>query len=94
MLNLFALRSKNPKMIFNNENPIGLENDLWIKKMAERSKIIVIAWGSNGKYKGRDLEIFDLLEGKVFYHFGLTKNGSPKHPLYLPNDSILMPFIK
>jgi hypothetical protein len=83
--NLFALRARDPKIMLADPNPIGFENDVWLRRLSGQAGIIVAAWGARGGYLGRDEEVLKLL-GKV-YHLGLTKAGKPKHPLYLRADT-------
>ena len=82
VLNLFAYRSTDPAQLFMVDDPIGCENDHYIKEYAAQSEIVVAAWGNMGKHLNRDMEIRTLLPN--LYHLGLTKIGCPRHPLYLP----------
>ena len=41
MLNLFAYRATDPKVMRAAEDPIGPENDYWIKKIAMESEMVV-----------------------------------------------------
>jgi len=81
MLNLFAFVSTDPLMLYkcNNEEPIGEENDEYLKALYPE---IVACWGNHGKINGRSEQVRRLL--KEPYAFGINKNGEPKHPLYLP----------
>ena len=83
VINLFALRSSQPKDLYNHYNPIGSENDYWIDKIAKKSQVIVAAWGNHGNFLNRDIDVFNRLKsfGLNLYCLGLNKNGTPKHPL-------------
>ena len=60
---------------------INIENDKFILDEYQKSKLTVVAWGNHGKFLERSKHVLKLI-GPV-YHFGLTKQGEPKHPLYL-----------
>ena len=53
---------------------------------------VVAAWGTKGNYLGRDKEVMKLLP--YMKCMGLTKDGYPKHPLYLKKNTKLMSFCK
>lgn len=65
-----------------------------IRNAAERAEIVVCAWGVSGEHDGRARWILELLAPyrSKLRAFGTTKNGHPKHPLYLRNDSQLVRF--
>ncbi len=83
MVNLFALRATNPKVMMAHESPIGPENHLWLKKLAGKANRIIAAWGNHGGYMNQDLKVLSLLPHVMC--LGITKKGKPKHPLYLPS---------
>ncbi len=89
VVNLFALRSKDPGALWKAADPVGPENDKWIAEYALPAVEIVAAWGGMGRYLNRDRKVIDMLwgRGKVVHHLGLNGDGTPKHPLYLPNES-------
>lgn len=83
MANVFALRSTDPKVLYNHPDPVGPENDLHILEAAKKADIVVLAWGHHAGLRGRDNEVLALLKGIKVYCLGQTKDGYPKHPLYL-----------
>lgn len=89
MLNLFALRSTNPKALAAALDPVGPDNDRVMGDMArmaaEEGVPIVCAWGNGGLLLYRDVVVTELLRkvGTQLLVFGLTGCGQPKHPLYL-----------
>lgn len=89
VVNLFALRSTDPKALYKHADPVGPENDRWIKEYTKDAKEIIAAWGAHGTLKGRGLQVRNYLWGlgRPVHRLGLNDDGSPKHPLYLPNDS-------
>ena len=96
--NLFALRSRYPVRIQRTDDPIGPENDRWLKKAACSRRTIVVAWGRCGTLlqSRRAAGVMGLLARYMDAHpvaLGLTRQGSPKHPLYVPNGVVLRPFL-
>jgi hypothetical protein len=83
MGNLFAFRSRFPCSLSTISDPVGPDNDGWLIRMRDASAMVLGAWGRNGNFKiertAHVLEMFPDL-----YHLGLTANGHPRHPLYLP----------
>lgn len=64
-------------------DPIGPENAYYILTAVRRSNTVIAAWGANAKVGRSNLVRQMLINPCVF---GLTENGFPKHPLYIPND--------
>lgn len=84
MLNLFAFRATNPKVMKAAAEPIGPENDEHIKGITKECLAVIAAWGTHGVYCGRGDQIRKLLP--ELHYLRLTKGGFPEHPLYLPKD--------
>jgi hypothetical protein len=86
MANLFAFRATEPADMKAAADPVGPENDRHILYLAQDSGITVAAWGVHGDYRSRARAVVELLRGhKIMLHcLGTTKEGFPKHPLYLP----------
>ena len=90
LTNLFAFRSTDPKKLKLVSDPIGPENDEQIIKAACAAARVLVAWGIHGSLYGRDQDVLGFLEKP--YCLGITKNGLPKHPLYLAANTKLMRF--
>lgn len=86
--NLFALRSTDPKRLRYHPDPIGPENDRYIKK-AIGDHPIVAAWGNHGVFRGRGDEVVAMIPGMEC--FGLTIKKQPVHPLYQKRTAELYP---
>lgn len=80
MVNLFAFQATKPKDLLKEENPIGADNDKYIKAAILKREKIVCCWGKLGTYKGRGAEVLKLID-KPYCLYKL-KNGQPAHPLY------------
>lgn len=85
MLNLFAFRSTDPKKLYHVEDPIGLDNDKYLKGFQHSSAMVLAAWGAHGSFKDRDKEVLDLIYDP--FCLGVTKDGQPRHPLYIKDDT-------
>lgn len=87
VVNLFALRSTDPKLLGTHPDPVGPENDKHIEEQVikHRSGLIIAAWGANGFAAKRAKEV--KLKFGPFDCLGTTKDGSPRHPLYLSKDT-------
>lgn len=90
MLNLFAFRATNPKVMMDAYNPVGIDNDEHLIMLSDKASRIVAVWGTNGSYKNRDIEVMSFIPD--LHCLGITKNGSPKHPLYLQKNTKLILF--
>lgn len=95
--NLFAYRATNPKDLLKISNPIGDLNVVYIKECIELCERVICAWGNASIVK-------KMAYMSVFFNsitFGRdklcfidrSKNGTPKHPLYLKSDLTPQKFI-
>jgi hypothetical protein len=80
MVNLFAFRATDPNAMMSSKDPIGSENDDWIKQLAGNAGVIVAAWGNDGSYMGRSKEVVNMLPNLKCLK--MNKTGEPAHPLY------------
>ncbi len=81
MTNLFAYVSTDPHALCGAES-IGLDNDTWLTYLATYSGIVVASWGDFKVARERSEVVKKLIPN--LYCLGTTKQGYPKHPLYLP----------
>ena len=81
--NAFAYRSTDPKQLYQATNPIGPDNNYWLRTLSQQADQIICGWGSHGAYQDRDQAIQSLLKTQNLYCLGQTQKGQPKHPLYL-----------
>ncbi len=91
MLNLFAFRAADPEDMKRAADPVGPENDAYLKRLVVHEGPTVAAWGAHGGHRGRSTDVLDMLEYPLFC-FGKTKDGKPRHPLYIKADAPLLPF--
>jgi hypothetical protein len=90
VVNIFALRSTDPKMLYKEEDPGGdIHNSVEIYLTAKASGIVICGWGSHGKLKNRGPHIARQLQERFpekTHYLKLNSDGSPAHPLYLPYE--------
>lgn len=96
MLNAFALRATNPEELFAAADPVGPDNDRHIAEIASKAALVVVAWGKPARHLERDRRVAELLRGCCeparVKCFALNQDGTAKHPLYVKEDSVLVPF--
>lgn len=95
ILNLFGLRSPDPRRLAGHHDAVGPDNDDEITTWLSRPAVgaVVCAWGAHREAhdSGRADTVLRIVNdsGKPTYVLGLTKDGHPKHPLYLPSETPL-----
>lgn len=98
IVNLFAYRSTDPKLLVNRRLDYEMENDKFLKDAFDNSNIIIVAWGRDfGKVNAitrRDinarisnvLEILRAYQNKIYIFWDgkeELKNIKPRHPVFL-----------
>jgi hypothetical protein len=90
VVNLYALRSTDPKGLWTAGDPVGPENDSHLSAFAvvasQLGWPLVAAWGANAK-PDRVAQVLDLPGMAALTALGVTKDGAPRHPLYLRTDA-------
>lgn len=83
--NIFAWRETDPRIMRRVADPVGPGNDDAIDRACHWADDIVCAWGAHGAHLGRGaaVERLSRATGRPLHHLGLTKDGQPKHPLYI-----------
>jgi len=83
--NIFGLRETDPFKMRKAKDPIGADNDAQIIEGVHWADQVIAAWGTHGAHLGRGPLVADLLwdVGVVPFVLGLSKEGHPKHPLYI-----------
>jgi len=92
MTNLFAYRSTDPRYLRQCAMPIGLDNDAWIDQVAGMASLVLAAWGTGGGYLNRDRDVLRRM-GWPLVCLGVTKDGYPRHPLYVRRDQQPIPYV-
>lgn len=84
--NLFALRETDPARLRRARSPVGPENERQVRDAVGWADDILCAWGVHGAHRNQCAEVAKWLgdcADRVLV-LGLTKEGHPRHPLYLP----------
>jgi hypothetical protein len=95
VLNLYAYRATNPKALLTCGDPVGPGNDDMLRAHMRSSvgvaRPVVAAWGANAR-ADRVKQVLDLCLGVDWRCLGTTKDGHPRHPLYVRGDQPLISF--
>ncbi|MBT2519054.1 DUF1643 domain-containing protein [Streptomyces sp. ISL-90] len=84
IVNLYAFRTKSPKVMKAAADPVGPEND---RVLAGVSGTVVAGWGNNAD-PTRVAQAVALLP--PLHALGVNKGGHPTHPLYVLGDAPLI----
>jgi len=91
--NLFALRSTDPRALFDHADPYGPENELHVRALIWGARLVICAWGNDGPKTERRRAIERLLvQHPKSAYLKRNKDGSPGHPLYLKKTLQPIPF--
>jgi hypothetical protein len=88
VVNLFAYRATDPNQLLVAEDPIGFENNSYILKAISNASLVVLAWGTKGILLNRHKDVLSLLHTNELHCISISKDGHPKHPLYLKGDAV------
>lgn len=95
MLNAYAFRATRPEDMFRAADPVGPRSDEYLRYQLASVPWAVCAWGGDlrADRAGAVLRMFRDVdcEPRVF---GLTKDGAPRHPLYLPRSARPVPWFE
>lgn len=96
VVNLFALRATEPDDLLLHHAPIGPRNDDAIREAASACPLVVVAWGAHKAVDDREREVLEILVDALDREsplcLGTTKDGFPRHPLYVRADAKLVPY--
>lgn len=89
-VNTNPFRATDPKKARVPDETTLAANDLWLIHHAQAASVVVCAWGTNADpiLAARATRIVRAKANVPVCALALTKNGTPKHPLYLPGTSI------
>lgn len=99
MLNLFAFRATEPKVMRAAENPVGPKNEEYLER--EMSNLngndrVLLMWGAHGNHRNEANRVMEKLRvnPEVFSRvmtIGLTATGQPRHVLYTRSTVVMHP---
>lgn len=88
VVNLFDYRATAPKDMLAATDPCSEVNMEFIEQQARAADLIVCAWGKHGSHRGQAGAVRRLLAGLDLHYLALNKDGSPRHPLYVRDDTV------
>lgn len=93
--NLFALRETDPSRLRRARSPEGPDNAAQLLAAAAWADAILCAWGVHGAHRGQAARTAAALRGagRPLMTLGLTRDGHPRHPLYVSYDVAPAPWI-
>ena len=102
VVNLFAYRATKPRDVLARQNQrediIGWQNSELIASAAIDAGLIVCAWGANAADLDPTNDHAETVRGwlgnQAHFALGFTKDGHPRHPLYVPLDAKLVPMLQ
>lgn len=80
MTNIFAFRATNPEVMKATIEPVGADNDQWLRESAAGAGLVLAAWGNHGGHLKRGDFVRAMLGNMRC--FRVTSKGQPEHPLY------------
>jgi len=92
VVNLYAYRATSPSDLWEADDPVGPLNDNFLWHAIQDADLLIAAWGAHAKPE-RIEDVCRLAErpfrGSPFLCLGKTKDGAPRHPLYLSANAEL-----
>lgn len=97
IVNLFAFRATDPRVLAGVPDPEGPENSRAVADALASAGAVIVAWGSietlaDIANRAEILTMADNLKLPVLC-FGRTKGGAPRHPSRLPRSARLEPWL-
>lgn len=91
LYNIFALRSTDPQLLYTHSNPVGEQNNEFLRAIPDSTPIIC-AWGTHGNFRDRGRNCLNFHLHKLDrWCLRKTLDGCPGHPLYLPYSCVRIP---
>ncbi|MCB9468478.1 MAG: DUF1643 domain-containing protein [Candidatus Obscuribacterales bacterium] len=96
VVNLFALKAREPKDLIRSRQPVGPLNDSYLIESMDGAGMIVAAWGNYGGHLERSTAVLDLAasRGHRLKCLALNACGEPRHPLYMPASAKPLDFLR
>lgn len=91
VINLFAYKSTDPALMANAKDPVGPENERFVREAASKAERVMVAWGNvPAALLARAAPILAALKAAHSFPrcLGRVMSGQPRHPLYVPYTAI------
>lgn len=95
LVNLFGFRATRPAQLWQQERPVGPSTDRVLREALSACRDVVVCWGALPKQAhARALQVLARLDRweRQIWTLGWTRDGHPRHPLYLPAQQPLVPW--
>lgn len=92
VVNLFGLRSTDPDVLSSSDNPTGPENWFHVEAAMDEAETIVCAWGAHPFALKNSYALQQTAGRRRLVCLGKTKDGYPRHPLYVKAVQPFVPF--
>ena len=92
VVNLFAYRATDPKELGRVADPVGPDNVAYVRAAICEADRVVCAWGAIPKARMPEARRVAFMMARYNIHgtcLGKTKDGHPRHPLYVPKTKRL-----
>jgi len=90
IVNLFAFRATDPRAVRAAADPVGRYNNAALATFTATGAVTLVAWGSHGRLRARSSQVAPLLTAPMC--LGTTRLGEPRHPLYVPGGTAIVPW--
>jgi len=93
LVNLYAFRATRPVDLWQESHPVGPSTDRVLREVLADCRSVVACWGAIPRPAWpRARQVLRRLDrwGLRVWALGLTRDGHPRHPLYLPRDQPLV----
>lgn len=95
VVNLFAVRARDPRAARRHRSPVGPENDSYIAQaISDAAGPVVVGWGAHTWVARRVRELIAIpgVAQRDLDCYGITRDGHPLHPLMIPYANKLVPW--
>lgn len=90
VVNVFAFRTTSPKVLFSAGcNIVGPDNQEHVRRALARASRVVVAWGAH-PVSASPIPAVIAGANQWRWCLGTTRDGSPRHPLYVRDDQPLV----
>ncbi|MEQ1760459.1 MAG: DUF1643 domain-containing protein [Vicinamibacterales bacterium] len=94
IVNLFAYRATDPRELRHADDPVGPDNDAHIATACGQPgvDVVVAGWGAHALARPRAAHVRNVVDAHrgTMRCFAKSKDGHPRHPLYVPYSAQLM----
>jgi hypothetical protein len=96
IVNLYTVRATNPNELkaMDQKTAMGSNANEYILESCDDCMHVVAAWGNFKYAKRRANDVLIMLKNRGIgvMCFGVNKDGSPKHPLYIKSDTLIQEY--